>query len=130
MSTKAMTETQQRNAQRLYSMIFAKLYPAYVAKAEGKRRSKQEVDQIICWLTGHNAQSLSAALSSAATVEAFFSGAPAMNPARSLITGSVCGVKLHEIGDPLMLEIRYLDKLIDELAKGWPMDKILRSNTV
>lgn len=111
---------------RLYATSFASVYPMYVAKAERKGRSKEEVDTIICWLTGHEQASLERELSEKTNFEDFFGKAPAMNPARELITGSVCGVRVETIEDPLMREIRYLDKLIDELAKGRPMEKILR----
>jgi hypothetical protein len=108
-------------------MAFASVYPAYIAKAERKGRSKQEVDEILFWLTGHDEQSLGREIENKTSFEAFFAGAPAMNPARSLITGVVCGVRVEEIEEPLMREIRYLDKLVDELAKGRPMQKILRA---
>ena len=111
---------------RIYDMRFGGVYPAYVAKAERKGRTKAEVDQIICWLTGHDQASLDAVVASDTSMEAFFDLAPSMNPARELITGTVCGVKIAEIEEPTMLEIRYLDKLIDELAKGKAMEKILR----
>lgn len=112
---------------RIYAMSFAKVYPALVAKAERKGRTKGEVDEIIAWLTGHTADTLRAELDRGTTVEAFFSQAPRLNPLRSLITGVVCGVRIEEIEEPTMREIRYLDKLIDELAKGRPMGKILRA---
>ena len=114
-----------RNNQRVYAMSVASVYRLYLEKAEKKGRSKAEVDTIIRWLTGHSQQSLEQELSNKTTFETFFTQAH-LNPARSLITGSVCGVKLAEIEEPLMKEIRYLDKLIDELAKGRPMEKILR----
>jgi hypothetical protein len=112
---------------RIYSMAFASVYPAYVAKAERKGRSQAEVDQIIFWLTGHNAQSLAAELEKKTTFEDFFATAPAMNPMRSLITGVVCSIRVEQVEEPLMREIRYLDKLVDELAKGKAMTKILRA---
>ena len=108
-------------------MSFASVYPHYVAKAEKKQRRRGEVDEIICWLTGYSTQQLQAQLHRGADFETFFAEAPKMNPARSQITGSVCGVKVQEVEDPLMREIRYLDKLVDELAKGKAMDKILRA---
>lgn len=111
---------------RIYAMSFASVYPAYVAKAERKGRSKAELDQIICWLTGHTARSLGKVMADKTNFEDFFAKAPHMNPARSLITGVVCGVRVETIEEPTMREIRYLDKLVDELAKGKPMDKILR----
>ena len=111
---------------RVYKISVASVYPHYLAKAEKKGRRRGEVDEIICWLTGYSTQQLQAHLHAGTNFETFFAEAPRLNPARSLITGSVCGVKLAEIEDPLMREIRYLDKLVDELAKGRPMEKILR----
>lgn len=107
-------------------MSFASVYPHYIAKAEKKGRTKAEVDQIISWLTGYDAKGLQAQIDKRTDFEHFFGQAPAMNSARELITGVVCGVRLEEIEEPLMREIRYLDKLIDELAKGKAMEKILR----
>lgn len=112
---------------RIYSMSVASVYPHYLAKAEKKGRTKAEVDEIIRWLTGHSQASLEDELAKKASFEDFFAHAPAMNPARSQITGTVCGVRVEEVEEPLMREIRYLDKLIDELAKGRPMEKILRA---
>jgi hypothetical protein len=112
---------------RIYTMSFASVYPSYVAKAEKKGRTKEEVDEIIRWLTGYTQEELNAHLEKKTTFEAFFAEAPLLNPARSLIKGVICGVRIEEIEDPLMREIRYLDKLIDELAKGKKMEKILRS---
>jgi hypothetical protein len=112
---------------RIYKTSFASVYPLYVAKAERKGRRRGEVDEIICWLTGYSTQELQAQLHRAADFEAFFAEAPAMNPARTQITGTVCGVRVEEIEEPLMREIRYLDKLIDELAKGKAMERILRA---
>ena len=111
---------------RVYTMPVASVYPAYIAKAERKGRTKEEVDEIIRWLTGHSQSSLTAELDKKTNFEDFFAQAPNMNPARSLITGSICGVKIQEITEPTMREIRYLDKLVDELAKGKAMEKILR----
>lgn len=111
---------------RVYRTSFASVYPLYVAKAERKGRSREEVDQIICWLTGHDDAGLQRAISDGVDFETFFATAPRLNPARSAITGTICGVRIENIEDPLMREIRYLDKLIDELAKGRPMTKILR----
>ena len=111
---------------RIYSVSVASVYPHYVAKAEKKGRTKAEVDEIIRWLTGHSQASLEDELAKKTSFEDFFARAPEMNPARSLITGTVCGVRVEEVEEPLMREIRYLDKLIDELAKGRSMEKILR----
>jgi hypothetical protein len=111
---------------RIYTIPFASVYPLYIAKAEKKGRTRQEVDQIIYWLTGHNQKSLEAEIKNETNFETFFASAPRMNPARSLITGIICGVRVEKIQEPTMREIRYLDKLIDELAKGKAMDKILR----
>lgn len=112
---------------RIYSMSIASVYPLYVAKAVKKGRTKAEVDQIICWLTGHTKESLEAELVKGSGLQVFFDSAPMMNPLRARITGVVCGVRVEEIEDPVMREIRYLDKLVDELAKGRPMEKILRT---
>lgn len=111
---------------RIFSMPFAKVYPAYVQKAERKDRTQQEVDQIICWLTGYDEAGLRRQIERQTDFETFFAQAPAMHLNRRLIKGVVCGIRVEEIADPLMQEIRYLDKLVDELAKGRPMDKILR----
>ncbi|HTK58765.1 MAG TPA: DUF2200 domain-containing protein [Sphingomicrobium sp.] len=111
---------------RIYQTSFASVYPHYVAKAEKKGRSKAEVDEIIRWLTGYSEEDLEAVLEQRTDFEHFFGQAPALNPSRSLITGTICGVRIEEIDEPLMREIRYLDKLIDELAKGRPMETILR----
>ena len=111
---------------RIYSTSFASVYPLYVAKAEKKGRSKAEVDQIIRWLTGYGPKELQTSLKKQTDFETFIAKAPRLNPARALITGVICGVRVEEIKEPLMQEIRYLDKLIDELAKGRPMEKILR----
>ncbi|CAN5396712.1 DUF2200 domain-containing protein [soil metagenome] len=111
---------------RIFDMPFAKVYPMYVKKAEAKGRTKDEVDQIICWLTGYTQAGLQQQLDRACDFETFFSQAPALHPNCSLITGVVCGIRVEEIPDPLMQKIRWLDKLIDELAKGKAMTKILR----
>lgn len=111
---------------RIYSISFARVYPEYVNKAERKGRTKAEVDTIIRWLTGYSQEALEALLDTPTDIETFINEAPQLNPARSLIKGVVCGVRVEEIEDPIMREIRYLDKLIDELAKGKPMEKILR----
>lgn len=111
---------------RIYSMSVASVYPLYLAKAEKKGRSKAEVDEVIRWLTGHSQATLETELANKTNFEDFFAHAPQMNPARSLITGVICGVRVENIEDSTMREIRYLDKLIDELAKGKAMSKILR----
>lgn len=111
---------------RLYTMGFAKVYDALVAKAERKGRTRAEVERILSWLTGYGAAALKAQLSKEVDVESFFANAPKPNPSRALIKGVVCGVRVEEIEEPIMREIRYLDKLVDELAKGKPMEKILR----
>ncbi|MXN46340.1 DUF2200 family protein [Shinella kummerowiae] len=111
---------------RIYTTSFASVYPLYVAKAERKGRTKAEVDQIICWLTGHDQAGLEAQLDQKVDFETFFSDAPRLNPSRALIKGVVCGVRVEDIEEPTMREIRYLDKLVDELAKGKAMDRILR----
>lgn len=113
-------------AHRIYSVSVASVYPHYLAKAEKKGRTKAEVDEIICWLTGYSQQELQAQLANKTSFDEFFAQAPRMNPARSLVKGVICGVRVEEIEEPLMREIRYLDKLIDELARGKPMEKILR----
>ncbi len=113
---------------RVYRMKFSDVYPLYIQKAERKDRTKQEVDQVICWLTGYNQAGLQQQIKQENDFETFFAQAPALNPKRSLIKGTVCGVRVEEIEDPLMQKIRYLDKLIDELAKGKAIDKILRSS--
>lgn len=112
---------------RIYSMSFASVYPHYVAKAEKKGRTKAEVDEVIAWLTGYGEKELAAQLEQRTTFEAFFAEAPELNPSRALIKGVVCGVRVENVEEPLMREIRYLDKLIDELAKGKAMEKILRT---
>lgn len=110
----------------VFAMKFAKVYPLYVQKAEGKNRTKAEVDQIICWLTGYTQAGLQKQLELESDIETFFSQAPAIHPNSSLIKGVVCGVRVEEMDDPLMQKVRWLDKLIDELAKGRAMEKILR----
>ncbi len=113
---------------RVFAMKFADVYPLYVQKAERKQRTKAEVDQVICWLTGYNQAGLQQQMDRGHDFETFFAQAPAMNPDSSLIKGVICGVRVEEIQDPLMQKIRQLDKLIDELAKGKAMEKILRSS--
>ncbi|KXK23572.1 MAG: hypothetical protein UZ15_CFX003000519 [Chloroflexi bacterium OLB15] len=114
------------NFQRIYKMSFARVYPEYIAKAERKGRTKAEVDEIICWLMGYSQEELEAQLEKQTDIETFVAEAPQLNPLRSLIKGVVCGVRVEDIEEPTMREIRYLDKLIDELAKGKTMEKILR----
>ena len=113
---------------RIYTTSFASVYPLYVAKAEKKGRTKAEVDEVIAWLTGYRQKELKTQLEKHTDLETFFTQAPKMNPARALIRGLVCGIRVEDIKEPTMREIRYLDKLIDELAKGKAMDKILRKN--
>lgn len=112
---------------RIYTMSFASVYPHYVAKVEKKGRKKSEVDAVICWLTGYSQRELAGQLKKQTDFETFFQEAPKLNPARTLIKGVVCGIRVEDIEDPLMREIRYLDKLVDELAKGKAMEKILRT---
>ena len=109
--------------EKVYAMLFSKIYPLLVSKAEKKGRTKEEVDQIICWLTGYTEQDIERAILHSVTYGAFFQNAPQLNPNRKQIKGSICGVRVEEIADPLMQEIRYLDKLVDELAKGKAMEK-------
>lgn len=116
----------EKNNQRAYKMAFASVYPLYIAKAEKKGRTKEEVDEVIHWLTGYTKKGFETQLEKRTDFETFFAKAPKLNPARKLITGVICGVRVEEIKEPLMREIRYLDKLIDELAKGRAMEKILR----
>jgi hypothetical protein len=111
---------------RIYTTSFASVYPHYVTKAERKGRTKEEVDEIIRWLTGFTQKGFEKELEKNTDFETFFSKAPKMNPSRKLITGTVCGIRVENVEEPLMQEIRYLDKLVDELAKGKAMDKILR----
>jgi len=111
---------------RIYTTSFASVYPHYVTKAEKKGRTKAEVDEIIRWLTGYSQKELEARIEDKTDFETFFANAPRLNPARTLIKGVICGVRIEEIEEPTMREIRYLDKLIDELAKGKAMEKILR----
>lgn len=120
---------QQGNTEkhRIYTMSVAGVYPHYVAKAEKKGRTKDEVDEIIRWLTGYSQKQFEAHLEKRTNFEDFFAKAPKLNPARALVKGVICGVRIEEIEDPLMREVRYLDKLVDELAKGRAMEKILRT---
>jgi hypothetical protein len=112
---------------RIYKISVASVYPHYVAKAEKKGRTKEEVDEILCWLTGYGPDELEQHLEQGTDFETFFAEAPALNPSRKLITGVICGVRVEDIEDPLMQEIRYLDKLVDELVRGKAMEKILRT---
>jgi hypothetical protein len=119
-----------KSNKRVFGYRFADIYPLYVEKAERKNRTKDEVDQTICWLTGYSRAGLQQQIKQGNDLETFFAQAPAMNPNRSQIKGVICGVRVEEIADPLMQNIRYLDKLIDELAKGKAMEKILRQDVV
>ncbi len=111
---------------RVFAYKFSKVYPLYVQKAENRNRTKEEVDQLICWLTGYTRAGLQQQIKKESDLETFFAEAPALHPNSSLIKGVVCGIRVEEIKDPLMQKIRYLDKLIDELAKGKTLDKIMR----
>lgn len=121
-----MKPTSEATLKRVYAMAFAKVYPLYVTKAERKGRTQEEVDTVIRWLTGYTPSKLKGQIKKQVNFEAFFKEAPKLNPSRKLITGMICGVRVEEIEDPIMREVRYLDKLIDELAKGRPLEKILR----
>jgi hypothetical protein len=112
---------------RVYRMKFANVYPLYIQKVEKKGRTKEELDTVLCWLTGHNKQTLQEEIDKKTDLETFFTQAPALNPNVSKITGVICGYRVEEIEDKLMQKIRYMDKLVDELAKGKAMEKILRS---
>jgi hypothetical protein len=121
-----MMKQDEKTKNRVYAYSFASVYPHYITKAEKKGRTKAEVDQIIRWLTGYTQKQFDAHLKKKTDLETFYGSAPKMNPSRSLITGVICGVRVEEIEEPIMQDIRYLDKLIDELAKGKAMEKILR----
>ena len=112
--------------ERVYKIVVASFYPHYVTKVEKKGRTQKELEQVICWLTGYTPAGLKKQLKEKKDLKAFFAEAPKMNPKAKLITGTVCGVRVEEIKDPLMRKIRYMDKLVDELAKGRAMEKILR----
>lgn len=112
---------------RIYRMSFASVYPHYVQKAAKKGRTKKEVDEVICWLTGYSSRELAAQIKRKTNFEDFFEQAPALHPNAVKITGVICGVRIEDIEDPLMRKVRYMDKLVDELAKGRPMEKILRA---
>lgn len=111
---------------KIYKMSFSSVYPHYITKAERKERKKEEVDEIILWLTGYSEEELKKQINKEVNFEEFFEQAPAMNPARKEVKGVICGVRVEDIEEPLMQEIRYMDKMIDELAKGKKMEKILR----
>jgi hypothetical protein len=116
-----------KNNERVFKMAFAGVYPHYLQKAEKKGRTKKEVDQVICWLTGYSPQALAKQIKEKKDIQTFFAEAPLLNPNAEKITGTICGVRIQEIDDPLMRKIRYMDKLVDELAKGRAMEKILRA---
>lgn len=111
---------------RVYAMALASVHPHYIEKVEKKGRTKAELEEVICWLTGHTPKSLAKELEQKTDLETFFKKAPKLNPKAKMITGVICGVRIEEIEDPLMKKIRYIDKLVDELSKGRPMEKILR----
>jgi hypothetical protein len=113
---------------RIFGLSFARIHPLYVEKAERKDRSRAEVDQVICWLTGYDEAGLERAIDDDVDLRTFFADAPEMNPDASLITGVICGMRVEEIEDPLMQQIRYMDKLVDELARGKKMSSILRGS--
>jgi hypothetical protein len=115
-----------RSNERVYQMSFARIYPLYIAKVERKGRTKKELDEVLRWLTGYTQKGLESQIKKESDLQTFFAKAPKLNPARSLITGVICGVRIEDIEEPLMREIRYMDKVVDELAKGRAMEKILR----
>jgi hypothetical protein len=121
-----MNQETDKTKQKIYTMSFARVYPLYIAKAERKGRTKAEVDQIINWLTGYSQKEMEDQLEKEVDFNTFLAQAPQMNPARSLIKGMICGVRVEDIKDPIVQGVRYLDKLIDELAQGKAMEKILR----
>jgi len=120
-----MKPTSEATLKRVYAMVFAKVYPMYIAKAEKKGRTKEEVDEVIRWLTGYTQSKLNTQVKKEVNFEEFFKQAPKLNPLRKLITGMICGVRVEDIENKVMREVRYLDKLVDELAKGRPVEKIL-----
>jgi hypothetical protein len=126
--TKPSTKATAKPGHRIYGYPFAKIYPLWLQKVERKSRTKQELDQVICWLTGYTAAGLQKQVSGGDDLETFFAKAPKFNPAAKLITGKVCGVRVEEVSDPVMRKIRQADKLIDELAQGRAMGKILRQD--
>lgn len=115
-----------KSNERVYKMSFARIYPLYITKIERKGRTKAELDEVLRWLTGYTQKGLESQIKKEADLQTFFAKAPKLNPARPLITGVICGVRIEEITDPLMREVRYMDKVVDELAKGRAMEKILR----
>jgi hypothetical protein len=115
------------NLARVFGYAFASIYPLYIQKVEKKGRTQKELDQVLCWLTGHTPRSLAAQIKKKSDLEAFFRDAPRLHPNAGKITGVICGVRVEEIDDPLMQKIRYMDKLVDELARGRAMEKILRA---
>ncbi|HZW28950.1 MAG TPA: DUF2200 domain-containing protein [Trueperaceae bacterium] len=118
------------NHERVYRYAFGSVYPHYVTKVERKGRTKAELDAVLCWLTGYSQEELEARIADRSDLRTFFAEAPSLNPARSLIKGVVCGVRVEEIEDPLMREIRYMDKVVDELAKGKALEKVMRAEAV
>jgi hypothetical protein len=122
----SQTPAEGTKRHRIFTTSFASVYPHYVKKAEAKGRTKEEVDQVICWLTGYTPKALADQIEHRTDFETFFADAPQLHPNAAMITGSICGVKIQAIDDPLMRKIRYLDKLVDEVAKGRPMEKVLR----
>lgn len=120
------SHTSSKTLQRVYAMSFAGVYPLYLAKVEKKGRTRAELDEVIRWLTGYSQDELKAHIETKTNFETFFTKAPHLNPLRSLIKGVICGVRVEDIDDPIMQAVRYLDKLVDELAKGRPLEKVLR----
>jgi hypothetical protein len=114
------------NTERIYKMTFARVYPLYITKVEKKGRTKAEVDEVIRWLTGYSQKEMESQIEKQVDFEKFFNEAPQMNPSRSLVKGMICGIRVEDIVDPIVQGVRYMDKLVDELAKGRPMEKILR----
>jgi len=121
---------QEANRKHVAAMPLASVYPHYVTKVERKGRTKAELDAVLCWLTGYSQEELEARIADRSDLRTFFAEAPSLNPARSLIKGVVCGVRVEEIEDPLMREIRYMDKVVDELAKGKALEKVMRAEAV
>lgn len=119
-------DTSEKTKQRIYSMVVADVYPLYIAKVKRKGRKKAEVDEVFCWLTGYTQKKFESQLKKQVSFEAFFNQAPKLNPNRKLINGVICGVRVEDIKDPIVQAVRYLDKLVDEIAKGRPMEKMLR----